>query len=86
MVEKATGEAAYEVTPVPACAEHVWATFWELHAQRQGGVDGPCGLQWGEIYAWSQLTSEALRPWEVTAIMRMDKAFLEANAEHKAKA
>jgi hypothetical protein len=63
---------------IPPGAEHVWEAFWDLGAHRGANGFGPAPLTYAEIHARARLLRQEHRPWEIRAIMAMDRAFLEA--------
>lgn len=42
---------------------------------------GPSRISWLEISSWSSLTGNDPEPWEVRALMRLDVAYMNAEAE-----
>lgn len=70
--------------PVPPAGVHLWDTFVELSRRRQvavgmGAVPQPITHQ--DIEAWCRLKAWPLAPWEIDAIVAVDDAYLEAQAE-----
>ena len=65
----------YEPT-IPPPAEFVWIWFWELDSARVSNGMGPARLSFLEIKAWAELTENDPQPWEVAALMRMDRVLL----------
>ena len=59
----------------------MWFVFLELSGQRTGTGWGPNPIQFTEVEAWQRLTGRTLKPWEVRAILAMDRAFLVISAE-----
>lgn len=66
---------------MPAAAEHLWQWFVELDAARSSNGFGGNPIGFGEVEAWARLTGRSPRPWEVTALRRMDALRLELAAE-----
>lgn len=62
----------------PALALHVWGWFLDLHQTRGSNGFGPSPLAYRDIRDWSELTGQRLEPWEVRAIMGIDRAYLSA--------
>jgi hypothetical protein len=62
---------------VPIAGRRVWSIFLELNATRASGM-GPSPISYGEIEAWSRLRREPVRPFEVTMLRALDRAYLEA--------
>lgn len=67
--------------PIPPAGQHVWYIFLELSGQRTGNGFGPNPIQFSEIQAWQQVTRKRLQPWEIRAILAMDRAYLVRSAE-----
>ena len=60
----------------PGAAEHVFLYFKELDRVRPTGYSpGPIDFQ--QLESWSRLRGVTLRNWEISAILRMDRARLE---------
>lgn len=60
--------------------ENVWSAFIALNSTRQTGMAAnPVTLQ--EIETWSRLYNTPLRPWEVTAIRKLDEIFIKVNTD-----
>lgn len=55
--------------------------FLELSGQRTGTGYGPNPIQFTELQAWMMVTGRTLLPWEVRAILAMDRMFLVRSAE-----
>lgn len=66
--------------PIPEGAEHVWEWFWQLNRGRTCGMASFNPIGWQEIAAWSQLTGNRPRQWELDALSGIDTAFLAAHA------
>ncbi len=58
---------------MPEAGAHLWDWFWELSKRRRSG---PEPLTFGEIGEWGRLTGTAVRPEEVSILLRMDDAFI----------
>ena len=58
----------------------LWGYFTELHETRSGGM-GPGPISYSEIDAWQRLTGRELPIWQVKAIKRMDRAFMQVEAK-----
>ena len=78
VAEDQTGETIAELHPDPPPREltYLWTIFAELHSGRGNNGFGPLPLSYSEIDAWSRLTAQPLRPWEVAAIKRIDTAYI----------
>lgn len=79
-VEKTKGETPKELLDepeVPEAVKHIWQWWWELHHERGStGMGSPAPITSEKLVAWSQLTGEALTPWEVRAIKSLDHTFM----------
>lgn len=71
---------------LPREAAHLWAFYLELDAARRSNGFGPDPIGFPEIAAWSALTDNALEPWEVYAIRRLDQAYLSDAASRTQRA
>ena len=69
-----------EVAFIPATAGYLWEWFWQLASQRS--EVNPIGFS--AIKAWSDLMGNALRPWEVNALIKMDDAAIRTHHEEAA--
>lgn len=67
---------------IPACAEHVFVWFGEMHAQRSAGFDAN-PLSFTEIFAWSALADVRVRPWELELLLVIDRTWREVRAEQR---
>lgn len=78
-------QQAYEklasIQEIPACLEHIWQWFWQLHSTRQSGMNGPLPLSYQEIKAWLELTGQAIYSSEIQIIRQLDNVYL--NFSHK---
>lgn len=74
-----------DAPPLPPLAAHVWAYYAELHRSRDENGWGAQGLKMREIEAWSRLRRVSLDPWELDAILAIDRAF-RAAADAQAEA
>lgn len=70
-----------DAPPLPECAAHLWAYFWELSRSRSHNGFGYLALQYVDIEAWSRLTKQTLDPWELNAIVKLDALYLESLAK-----
>jgi hypothetical protein len=68
--------------PLPQEALFLWGYFIELHSTRGGGM-GPAAISYAEIEAWQRLTRRYLPSWQITAIKRMDQAFMRVESERQ---
>lgn len=68
----------------PAEVAYLWPIFAELHTTRANNGFGVCPIAYAEIDAWCRLNDRHLSPFEVSAIKRIDAAFMTSEAK-KAK-
>jgi hypothetical protein len=72
--------SAYEelnsIGEIPACVEHIWQYFWELHNRRWAGMNGPLPLSFTEISSWIRLTGKIVRKYEIDIILQLDSAYM----------
>lgn len=61
----------------PRGCEDLWRVFSELHASRSNNGFGPSRISFAEIDAYQRVTGTMLKPWEIAAIRRADKAFID---------
>jgi len=77
--------ADYKSLPMPENYAYCLAWFDELSRTRSSNGFGQNPISYAEIDAWSRLTNIELTPLEVSAIMRLDSAYLNIQAEQIAK-
>lgn len=75
----------YKSLPMPENYRHCWSWFGELSRTRSSNGFGQNPISYNEIDAWSRLTNIELTPLEVSAIMRLDSAYLTIQAEQIAQ-
>ena len=75
----------YKSLPMPENYRHCWSWFGELSRTRSSNGFGQNAISYSEIDAWSRLTNIELTPLEVSAIMRLDSAYLTIQAEQIAQ-
>jgi hypothetical protein len=75
----------YKSLPMPENYYHCWSWFGELSRTRSSNGFGQNPISYSEIDAWSRLISIDLTPLEVSAIIRLDSAYLNIQAEQIAK-
>jgi hypothetical protein len=75
-----------QTPPVPPGLAHLLAFHAELASARAPGFSSPTPIAWGEIEAWSRLTSIALSPWEARVLRVLDTAWLSVWSECRAEA
>jgi len=61
---------------IPEGYERLWGHFWELSRARGSGGFDLMPLSYGDIADYNRLMEAGLGPFDVTAIRRMDEAFL----------
>lgn len=61
----------------PDGCEGLWQAFRELHASRGNSGFGPMRITFTEIDACARVTGVRFKPWEVEAIRRADRAFMD---------
>lgn len=66
--------------PLPPEVRHLWQTFLELHRTRPSGF-GASAIPYAEIDAWSRLKRLPLDPWEVDAVVELDAAWMDSQAD-----
>lgn len=64
--------------PLPTFLDTMWARFYELSNRRQWGESGPALLTWQDMQAWQFMARYTLEPWQVSAINKLDIAFVNA--------
>jgi hypothetical protein len=78
-VERQTGrrlEALEPPTPFPMLMEHVWSAFINLSNSRTTGFSGPNPITYEQIKAWKELTETPIDPWEIQAVIRLDRVYM----------
>lgn len=58
---------------VPIAAERVWEFFWTLDQRRQSNGYGANAIDHREIEACARLYGVDLRPWELRALVAMER-------------
>lgn len=61
---------------IPRQGEHLWGWFWRLSNRRTCGYAAVNPIQLSEIESFAALYGLSLRPWEVSALIAMDDAYL----------
>jgi hypothetical protein len=69
---------------IPMAGRRLWGIFIDLNASRASGM-GPSPISYVEIEAWSRLRREPVRPFEVTMLRALDRAYLEAARADKTR-
>jgi hypothetical protein len=78
--QRLTGETPQMLLDRPRCpdgCESLWLAFKELHASRCSSGFGPMRITFTEIDAYGRVTGAQFKPWEVEAVRRADRAFME---------
>lgn len=85
--ERQTGQTPKMLLDRPRCpegCEPLWQAFKELHATRGNNGFGPNRITFGEIDAYQRVTGTVMKPWEIEAIRRADRAYIaDWNSRHK---
>lgn len=79
-VQQAIDELA-ALPKLPPAAANVWEYFTELDGARGSNGFGPNPLSYRDIDAWQRVTQQALDPWELKTILRLDGLFMTAYAK-----
>lgn len=81
--EKVTGQTPPELDmpDFPDVARHVWDHFLSIHQGRTYGINGPNPISYQDIESWTRLMGWTLGAWEISAIKRLDAAFLSKREE-----
>lgn len=58
---------------VPWAGARIWGLFLRLHEGRAGGGFGPAPITYEAMEAFSAITGESLRPWEIDIIRALDR-------------
>lgn len=78
--QRLTGETPQMLLDRPLCpqgCEALWQIFRELHASRGNSGFGPLRISFLEIDAFQRVTGVRLKPWEIEALRRADRAFVD---------
>ncbi|MBN8976153.1 MAG: hypothetical protein J0I08_06720 [Rhizobiales bacterium] len=65
---------------VPWSGARIWSLFLRLHEGRGAGGFGPSPISYQDMEAFSAITGEPLRPFEIDAIRALDREWLKAAA------
>ena len=65
---------------VPWAGRRIWGLFLRLHEARCGGGLGPAPITYESMEAFSAITGERLRPWEIEIIRALDREWLKGVA------
>jgi hypothetical protein len=80
-----TPEALLAAPPCPQGCEDLWRIFNELHSCRGSSGFGPLRIGYADLDSFQRVTGTTLAPWEIDAIRRADRAYLEDWAERQPK-
>ena len=61
---------------IPYAGLRVWGLFLRLHEGRAGGGFGPAPITYEAMEAFSAITGEPLRPWEIDIIRALEREWL----------
>ena len=61
---------------VPWAGRRVWSLFLRLNESRSAGGFGPSPITYEAMDAFSAITGEPLRPWEIDIIRALDREWL----------
>jgi hypothetical protein len=78
-VEEKTGrtpQALLDAPSLPEGCEELWRVFGELHSCRTSNGFGPNRITYTDVDAFQRVTCIRLKPWELDAIRRADRAYL----------
>lgn len=74
----AFGVEVPEAPDIPDAGAHVLAWWQHLSARRPAAFDGLAPIPYTELYYWSALTRTMITPAEISIIMQIDGAYIEA--------
>lgn len=77
-------EEALDADPCPEPVRYLWQAFCEISATRGNNGFGPNPLSWSEIEAWARLDGRILFQFERTALLMLDRVFLEMAGKKEA--
>jgi len=63
-------------TSFPVLLSNVWSAFITLSGSRSAGFSGPSPISYEQIKAWKEVTETPVEPWQIEAIIRLDKAYM----------
>lgn len=63
--------------PLPWQVEHVWCYFMDLHSERGSNGFGPNRISSTLLKDWCDLNRIRLELWEINAIKKLDRMWLE---------
>lgn len=59
--------------PLPESLAYLWRWFLELRAVQRSGMNGLEPIDHADLRAWQENTGRSLSPWEVDAIIALDR-------------
>jgi hypothetical protein len=63
---------------IPYAGQRVWDIFLRLHESRGGGGFGPSPISYEAMEAFSVITGEVLRTWEIEIVRVLDREWMKA--------
>jgi len=66
---------------LPRQGRALWADFLDLHLTRRSGLNGPERLSFADLQAWQIVTASTLAPWEIRAILALDRVYMATVAD-----
>ena len=78
-------EKLAEAPKFPQTIGYLWEYFHQLNRTRSNYGWGPVSFTYTEIEAWSRLHYIKLDRWELNAILRLDRSFLECWQKNQPK-
>ena len=70
-----------DIPELPRLAVHVWSWFLELDSSRGNSGFSHFPITYADLKAWQEMTRIRLEPWEVSALRRLDAAYIKSVAE-----
>lgn len=80
-----TPEALLAAPPCPEGCETLWRIFNDLHACRGSNGFSPNRISYLELDAYTRVSGNKLERWELDAIRRADRAYMNDWAERQPK-
>jgi hypothetical protein len=74
-----------DLPELPTNGLKLWQVFIDLHTTRRSGFNGPERFGFADLHAWQIITRQALEPWEVRALFRLDREYMAFRAREAAK-
>lgn len=73
---RAKYEAQLEMPPFPMALAYLWRTYNRLRRRKGSSGFGASPIEWTDIEAFLRVTRTSLMSWEISALERIDDAFL----------